>query len=63
MINSKKGFAWMIIWLPAIIIGLIALISGGLAAYKINDIIYSIPAWFWYALIGLIFLIIIKNKK
>jgi len=60
MLKSKKGLIWFLV--PLIIIGIL-IISGGLTAWKINQITSDIPKWVWYVLIFILILIILPKKK
>jgi len=63
-LKNKKGVIQIAVIL--IIIGIVALIgltTGIFGAIKIGDIIKSIPTWFWFVLIGILFLILIPKGK
>lgn len=59
LLKNKKGFAWI----PLIIIGgLITLIIGGASVFKFNQVIGSIPWWFW-AIVGFVILLLIIRRR
>lgn len=64
LMNNKRGLAPLIV-ITIVIIGIVAFLGlfGGIAsAVKINSLIKSTPAWFWYILIGVLFLMLIPKK-
>lgn len=60
---NKRGFWPLVIGLGIAIPAAILLLAGGISAFKVNSIFSSIPTPFWFAIIGLFFLVMLRGGK
>ena len=61
--KNKKGFLWIWIWLPALILGAVGLLGGGLTYWKIKETLTSIPTPIWYLLIFILIISLLPKRK